>query len=168
MSSINTLLVFIFSFLHFLHLNIFVHIFLPILPRHPTKSSSPALSAHSNGYMPSTIFLSFAPCTRRLETVQELQIHRSGCPVLSCSVTVLRSPCSVSWRAAKRSTHSDMSKDQTGGLHNAKKSDSTENNSVAEDEAVLYVGIFGDTAGVISVWLLPGSVVPSNICNTAW
>jgi hypothetical protein len=61
-----------------------------------------------------------------------------------------------------------MSKDQTDELHNAKKSDSTENIRVVEDEVVLYVGIFGDTAGVISVWLLPGSVVPSNICNTAW
>jgi hypothetical protein len=131
--------------------------------------SAPALSARYNGYMPFTNFLLFAPCTLRLETVQELQIHRSGCPVLSCSVTVLRSPCSVSWRSAKQSAHSEMSKDQTNdGLHNAKISTSPETNSVVEDEVVLYVGIFGDTAGVISVWLLPGSVVPSNICNTAW
>lgn len=131
--------------------------------------SAPALSAHSDGCVPSNIFLLFAPCTRRLETVQELQIHRSGCPVLSCSVTVLRPPCSVSFRAAKQSAHSDMSKDQTDdGLHNAKTSTSPEANRVVEDEVVLYVGIFGDTAGLISVWLLPGSVVPSNICNTAW
>lgn len=88
--------------------------------------------------------------------------------MLSCSVTVLRFPCSVSWRAAKLSAHSDVSRDQTDGLHNAKTSTSPETNRVREDEVVLYVGIFGDTAGVISVWLLPGSVVPSNICDTAW
>lgn len=155
-----------FPFSLFYTTTVFIHIFLLFLPRHPTKSFLPALSAHYNGYISSIIFLLFAPCTHRLETIQELQIHKSGCPVLSCSVTVLRSPCSVNWRAAKQSTLSDIIGDKSDGLHNAKKSASSEKDRVVEDEVVLYVGIFGDTAGVISVWLLPGSVVPSNICNT--
>ena len=105
----------------------------------------------------------FVSC--RLEIVQELQINRSGCPVLSCSLTVLRVPTS---RSREQSIHGGGSSTSSTGVSDSKRYVTSDNGRFEKSEVTLYVGVFGDTAGAISVWLLPGSIVPSNVSETAW
>ena len=94
-------------------------------------------------------------------------MHRSGCPLLSCSLTVLRFPSIINRRSGKQSAQGDLIGDFTNRADDSNRTTTSDDERIEDDEVTLIVGVFGDTAGVISVWLLPGSIVPSKVSSTA-
>ena len=85
--------------------------------------------------------------------------------MLSCSITVLRYPGDANLRSGK--PPADGAGVVTGGFprggDNGQNNISSRIGEVDNNGVTLYVGVFGDTAGAISVWLLPGSIVPGEI-----
>ena len=82
-------------------------------------------------------------CLRRLCFIDEFNAADSGCPVLTCDVLILRSKIEVK----KKYTDKDTEK---------------------ENRVVLLLGLFGDTAGTVSVWLLSGSVLRDRTQISGW
>lgn len=79
----------------------------------------------------------------RLCFIDEFDAADSGCPVLTCDVLILRSKIEVT------ETHTDKNAEKENGV-------------------VLLLGLFGDTAGSVSVWLLSGSVLRDPTQTSGW
>ena len=103
--------------------------------------------------------------------VQEFQVHDLGCPIISCDV--LRCPISkriYSEGSVEYSTcsMSILSSHHIGAKVSEIREKSTVRGSVSEEEGCLLVACLGDTAGIVSVWVLAGSVVPCGLNGETW
>lgn len=83
--------------------------------------------------------------------------------MLSCSITILRFPNDVNLRSGKLPADCAVTGESPQGGDNVEDNASWNNGKIDNNEVTLYVGVFGDTAGAISVWLLPGSIVSSEV-----
>lgn len=85
--------------------------------------------------------------------------------MLSCSISVLHFPGDVILRTGKlpADSASVVTGESSKGGDDEENDISSRNGGIDNNGVTLYVGVFGDTAGAISVWLLPGSIVPSKV-----
>lgn len=83
--------------------------------------------------------------------------------MLSCSITVLRYPSDVNLRSGKLPNGGVVTGEIPKAGDYVGSNASWNNGGVENNKVTLFVGVFGDTAGAISIWLLPGSIVPSEV-----
>lgn len=118
--------------------------------------------------------------------VQEFSVHDFGCPILSCDVTTLRCPSGrrqgsnsgVKYSSAGMSNASSCGMDGSDMSENREEEDAVrgvELESESESygggggvESCLFIACLGDTAGIVSVWILAGSIVPCGPNDSTW